>query len=71
MLARDGERLELPDLEAACREAISGARSIMAEELTKGRLRLGCHIEIHDGAGLLLATVPFWDAVSVTSLDHA
>lgn len=70
-LARDEEGLELPDLAAARREAIAGARSIMGDELAKGRLCLGCHIEIEDGAGLLLATVAFRDAVTITSLGHS
>lgn len=70
-VARDDEGLELLDLAAARREAIIGARSIMGDELANGRLCLDCRIEIEDGAGRLLATVPFRDAVTVTGLDDA
>lgn len=70
VVARDEEGLDLPDLQAARREAIAGARSIMGEELAKGRLCLGSHIEIEDGDGRLLATVPFRDAVMLTGLEN-
>lgn len=68
MLARDEEGLELLDLEAARREAVAGARSIMADELMNGRVCLGCRIEIEDSNGRLLATVPFREAVTLTGL---
>ncbi len=67
MSARDEEGLELASLEAARNEAIAGARGIMRDDLRNGRLSLGSRIEIEDSSGRVLATVPFREAITVSS----
>ena len=59
----DDEGRELPDPEAARAEAIQGARSLIADEVLKGRLDLDGRIEVHDGAGSLLFTICFSEAI--------
>ncbi len=66
VVIHDVEGIERPDLAGARDAAIAGARDIMAAELGEGRLCLSCHIEIEDAAGVIVLTVPFRDAVSVT-----
>ena len=63
----DPEGIELPDLDAAYQEAIRGARSIMAEQVNKGRLLLTGRIEIKDQSGRIALFVSFREAVEVDS----
>ena len=49
-LTRDLEGQELPDTEAARREAIAVIREILGETLLHGGALNGCSIEIADGA---------------------
>jgi hypothetical protein len=60
------ESLELPDLDAAVRLAIRGARDIMAEDMRSGRLDLDQHIVIRDGAARCLARVDFVHALEIS-----
>jgi hypothetical protein len=62
---KDEEGRELPSFEEAFRVAVEAARSLMADEVIRGRLCLSCHIEIEDSYGIALATLPFAEAVSV------
>jgi hypothetical protein len=68
---RDGERvrdddgIELPDAEAARRAAIAGIRSIIADEVRKGRLRLGARLDVEDETGARLFSLSVQDAVSI------
>ena len=66
----DNEGLELANVEAAVSTAVSAARDIMASEVLAGRLCLGCRIEVTEAAGVILATVPFRDAVQVTGMKE-
>jgi hypothetical protein len=61
----DEEGQELPDIAAARAVAVAGARSIMREEIWKGRLPLKERIEIRDDRQKLVATVRFRDAVLI------
>jgi hypothetical protein len=61
----DEEGMQLPDTDSAIDEAIRGARSIMAEQVTKGRLSLKPRIDILDEAGSIAASVAFRDVVDI------
>jgi uncharacterized heparinase superfamily protein len=62
----DEEGRELPDVEAARGEALKAARGIIADEVLQGRIDLNGRIEVLDGEGPPVLTVPFADAVVVT-----
>ncbi|MBA2918292.1 hypothetical protein GON01_04805 [Sphingomonas sp. MAH-20] len=62
---RDEEGQEFPGLEEAKAEAIAAARSIMREAIWAGRLPLNEGIQITDGNGTVLMTVPFRDAITI------
>lgn len=61
----DPEGIELPDREAAYREAVRSARSLMVDEIIQGRLSLASFIEVEDENGAHLFTVTFEDAVEI------
>ena len=63
----DDEGQDCATLEAARRSAIAGIRSIMADDILHGFLRLDQRIDICDEAGARLATVPFSDAFQLHS----
>jgi uncharacterized protein DUF6894 len=58
-LLEDPEGSELPGLDAARADALAAAREIAAERLKAGAPPIAGEFEIRDGAGRLLATVPF------------
>lgn len=64
-MTRDEEGLELPDLAAATREALAGARSLICEQVLQGRLNLAYRIEVAGADGAVLAVVTFADAVRI------
>jgi hypothetical protein len=57
--------IELADEAAARDEAILGARSIMADCVKKGRLRLSATISATDESGTSLFVLPFKDTVEI------
>ena len=65
VVAIDDDGVELPDLEAARREAVRGARSLAAEQVTEGRLILHHRVEAVDEGGNVVASVTFGDVVTV------
>jgi hypothetical protein len=65
-LIEDDSGQDFPDLEAAMREAISSARSIMRDEIWQGRLPLDECIRILDSDRRLLTVVRFRDSVKIT-----
>ena len=67
---RDEEGVDLPDLEAARREALSGIRSILREEILDGRLDFGGTVHIADNHDHVLLDVPFKMAVQILNMDH-
>jgi hypothetical protein len=65
-VAIDPEGQELPDLAAAREEAIGGLRDRAADRLRSGEpVDSSDRMEITNGAGELLLTVPFGDAVTI------
>jgi hypothetical protein len=65
MVTQDDDGRELGDAEAARLAAIQGARSIAAEQVSKGYLHPDDRIEVEDGMRNLLFTVTFRDAVRI------
>jgi hypothetical protein len=62
----DLEGIELPDLEAAQAKALHEARSLMGVLVdSEGRIALHHRIDIEDEQGVVLATIPFSDAVAI------
>ena len=61
----DEEGQELASLDAARCSAIRGIRSILADEIMRGRLDLGERIDICDGGGTVLMNVPFAHALEL------
>lgn len=62
---RDEEGEELPDIAAACEQALQGIRSVLSEEARAGIIDLRGRIEITGAGGELLAVVPFREAVEL------
>ncbi len=60
--ATDPDGHDLPDLDAAHKLAIEGIRDFIGHEAFGGKIDLRGRIEIRDGLGKLLLTVPFRDA---------
>jgi hypothetical protein len=65
----DPEGSDLPDLDAARKQAEMEARQIMSAEIRQGMLCLGCCIVIHDADDVEVARMPFRDAVSISGLQ--
>lgn len=61
----DPDGVEYPDLDAARRAAVAGARSIISEEAKDGRLPLDERIDVEDGDGKILLSLSFLDAVDL------
>lgn len=62
----DEEGRELPNVEAARGEALKAARGIIADEVLQGRIDLNGRIEVLDGEGPPILTLPFAEAVAIT-----
>ena len=58
--------LERHDLAAARVEALAGARDIMCAEVQHGRLSLTSRIEVLDADGVIVLTLAFRDAVTLS-----
>jgi len=65
--APDEEGQELANLAAARAEAIRGIRSLLAAELSEGKIDLGGRIEITDRDDRILQTIAFREAVTVNN----
>jgi hypothetical protein len=62
----DEEGAEFPDLDAAHAVALTGVRSLLAEEVgSQGKLDLNGRLEIARKDGEVLRVVPFAEAVEV------
>ncbi|MDP8912544.1 MAG: hypothetical protein M3N39_03075 [Pseudomonadota bacterium] len=66
-VTEDEEGRELPDLAAVRRAAIEGARSLIADQVLKGRLCLRCRIEVEDENRCPVLTLPFTAALEVVT----
>ena len=64
---RDRDGIELADAEAAGAAALAGARAMMCEQLTKGRLDLCCRIEVVDEEGKSIRTLFFGEAAGIVT----
>lgn len=64
-VAEDEDGIEFPNLEAAKAEALKGARSILADDLMRGRVDLRGRIDVADDTGSVVETVRFEDAVEI------
>ena len=58
---------EVADLAAAREHAIAGLRDIMAGEMRVGQLNVASFVEIEDEHHKLVMTVPFVEAVNVST----
>jgi hypothetical protein len=67
MDCEDPEGMDLPDLQAAYSEPIRGIRSIMADQIGKGRLSTTGRIEIKDETGAVVQHVAFREALVIDS----
>jgi hypothetical protein len=65
LTAPDEEGLELSGLDAARKEAIRGARSIISDDVLKGCVDLSGRIEIAGEDGRILLTLPFRDTFEI------
>ena len=61
----DEEGRTLADAEEARREALKGARDLIADEAKQGRIDLAGSIDVTDEAGAPVLSVPFRDAVTI------
>jgi hypothetical protein len=59
----DVQGRDLADLEGARERAIREARAIICDDVRAGRIDLSGSIEVTDGGGQVLLTLPFTDAV--------
>jgi uncharacterized protein DUF6894 len=67
----DEEGCDLPNAEAARKEAVRGARSLMSAEIAdEGRLDLRGRIEVVDETGELVLIVPFREALEIVENDR-
>jgi hypothetical protein len=60
---QDVQGRELADIDAARREAIKGARSILSYEVLQGLIDLTGRIDVADPDGRVLFSMPFLDTV--------
>jgi hypothetical protein len=62
----DEDGTDFPDLAAAKQEAIRGARGMMADHVAEGRpINLRHRIEIADAGGVVLASIPFRELITI------
>ena len=66
--AEDDEGLEAQSLSEAREKAIAGIRSLLAAEAANGEMNFKGRIDISDGAGQVLHSVPFADAIEIKGL---
>ena len=60
---KDLEGTVLPNIEAACREALAAARDLLAEKVRAGDVVNGQSFEITDESGVVRARLPMRDAL--------
>lgn len=61
----DEHGIDMPDLATVQREAMAGAREIVAAAVLKGRLSLRDCLEIFDAQGALVMRLPFSSVVAI------
>ena len=65
LVLMDDDGIELADSEAARVAALAGARAMMCDQLSNGRLSLHHRIEVVDEGGGTILTLPFAEAVTI------
>lgn len=65
VVVRDDEGIELVDLEAARRTALTGIREMMCDQLKRGRINLTHRVEVQDEAGSTVLDIRFGEAVRI------
>lgn len=68
VITEDPEGLERDDLESVRVEAVRAAREVMCAEVNGGKLCLDCCIDVVDGRGKPVLTLPFKEALAITGL---
>ncbi|MDB5671480.1 MAG: hypothetical protein JWO25_2439 [Alphaproteobacteria bacterium] len=66
--AEDDEGMEAKSLSEAREKAVAGVRSLLSAEAANGEINFGGRIDIADGGGKVLLSVPFAEAVAVKGL---
>ena len=66
--AEDDEGLEAASLSEAREKAVAGIRSLLASEANNGEMNFKGRIDISSGAGEVLLSVPFSDAITIKGL---
>jgi hypothetical protein len=61
----DDEGIELPDAEAARREALAGVRAMMCDQVRNGRLVLGHRVDVDDEHGRRVLSLKFAEAITI------
>ena len=61
----DPDARELDSLDVARAQALKGARSIICEDVRDGIVVLTGRVDVHDGAGELVLSLPFKEAVEL------
>jgi hypothetical protein len=63
----DEQGTDVADVSAAREHAINGLRDLMAQEMRVGQLNVASFVEIEDQNHQLVMTVPFIEAVNVST----
>lgn len=63
----DQEGLELPSFEIALQKAAAVARDIVAADAHTGRICMRSRVDIVDSYGIVLAELPFSEAVAIVA----
>jgi hypothetical protein len=66
----DEDGMDLPDLDAAHREAITRIRSLLSDDAMKGMIDLRGWISVTDTAGKMVISVPFCAAVKIVQPER-
>lgn len=64
-LIKDGDGVDLPDVNSAQEEALASAREIFADLIRAGKLLDGRQFEIVNEVGQVVATIPFRAALKL------
>lgn len=64
----DEEGSNFSSLDEARTTAVTAARALMADEVMRGNLCVGCCIEMRDERGATVASIRFRDVLTITGL---
>jgi hypothetical protein len=66
--AEDDEGLDADSLSEARKKTVHGIRSLLSAEAANGEIDFNGRIDISDGSGEVLLSVPFVDAITIRGL---